>query len=591
MSKKNSLKTAEEISKVFNSGDIVSFTNCMTRLRITVRRGATIDQDKIKAIEHVAGLIVNDTEYQIILGPGFVNQVANDFKKFVNLEENSVETNTNNSAQATLSAAEIASIEKQKLRAGGNVKKFLTKISKVFTPLIPAFIGAGLLSGIAGIILSSGGGADAASEAVKSWNTVLSFALAILTNVFIIAVGWKMGEEFGGSPGLCALIAAMFCGFAGASISGVFIPIKDSDGVITAYNFLGMIINKDSIEHNWFTVGFVNFDSKGIPSLGAPHAGLIGAMIAAGFTIFVEKNLRKFMPGALDTIVTPILVIVAMIFFNFIFIIPAAGYLFTAITWLFNNLYTNPFGAALLAGIFPFALIFGVHQGFLPIYFALIEDTGVNGLFPIMCMAGAAQVGCAIAMWFLAGKGSLLRKQISGAIIPGFLGIGEPLVYGISLPRVKPIFISCIGGAIGGFIMGALNVWGGLEIGMNAATGPGGLTAAIMMTTIDGNVALGILVYLAVVFVVYFVGAGLCFFAYSKVARYGSEKTSKITKEWLSIIKDKDQKLENKMVSSLKQLGLMLTYVSIIGLPIVWLTWYYKSSSEEKNTLKEFQLV
>ncbi|MBE4703777.1 PTS transporter subunit EIIC [Spiroplasma platyhelix] len=588
MSKKNSLKTAEEIAKLFNQGDIVSFTNCMTRLRITVRRGANIDQEKIKSIENVTGLIVNDTEYQIILGPGFVNQVTNNFKKFVNLETESVE---DNNIQASQSLADLASFEKQKLRAGGSVKKFLTKISKVFTPLIPAFIGAGLLSGIAGIILSSGGGADNASETIKSWNSVLAFALAILTNVFIIAVGWRLGEEFGGNAGLCALIAAMFCGFAGANISGIFIPVKDTDGFITAYNFLGILINKDTIQHNWFTVGFVNLDTQGNPILGAPHAGLIGAMIAVGFTIFVEKQFRKFMPGALDTIVTPILVILAMIFLNFVFIIPAAGYLFTAITFLFNNLYTNPFGAALLAGIFLFALAFGVHQGFLPIYFALIADTGVNGLFPIMCMGGVAQVGVAISMWIMAGKGSLLRKQISGAIIPGFLGIGEPLIYGISLPRVKPFFVSCIAAAFGGFIMGALNTWGGLGIGMNAATGPGGLTAAIMMTTVDGNVVKGILVYLSVVFVTYFIGAGLCFFAYSRVARYGAEKTTNITREWLVTMKDKDQEIWNKIVSSLKQFGLMLTYVTLIGLPIIWLTWYYKSSNEDKMNLKEFKLV
>lgn len=589
MAKKNALKTAQDIASVFNQGDILSFTNCMTRLRVTVRPGANIDQDKIRAIENVAGLIVNDTEYQIILGPGFVNQVANNFKKFVSLNEDEQES----TIETFQTAAQLASLEKQKLRAGGSVKKFLTKISKVFTPLIPAFIGAGLLSGIAGIILSSGGGAENASETVKSWNSVLSFALAILTNVFIIAVGWRLGEEFGGSPGVCALIAAMFCGFAGASIAGVFIPVTDAEGTVIAYNFLGTLINKNSIQSNWFTVGFVNLNNEtGEAMLGAPHAGLIGAMIAVGFTVFVEKRLRRFMPGALDTIVTPIIVIIMMIFLNFIFIIPAAGYLFTGITWLFNNLYTNPFGAALLAGIFPFALVFGVHQGFLPIYFALMaEPPYINGLFPIMCMAGAAQVGAAIALWFMAGKGSVLRKQISGAIIPGFLGIGEPLIYGISLPRVKPFFISCIGGAIGGFVMGALNTWGNLGIGMNAATGPGGLTAAIMMTTADGNVLKGILIYLSMIFFVYLVGAGLCFFAYSKVARLGSEITTKMSKAWLATMKNKDEKWDIKMISSLKQFGLMVSYVTLIGLPIVWLAWYFKSSTEAKANLKEFKLV
>lgn len=587
MGKMSSLKTAEEIAKIFDQ-NVVSFTNCMTRLRVTVKQGTYVDQEKIKSVDNVLGVVVSDNEYQIIFTPGFVNKVADNFRKFVKLNDESEDF----SLRASQNLTDIANFEKQKFQSGaGSIKKFLLKISKVFTPLIPAFVGAGLLSGIAGIILSAYGGADVASNTVKSWNTVLSFAMAILTNVFIIIVGWRLGQEFGGNPGLCALVAAMFCGFAGASIAGVFIPIMDDTGVVTGYNFLGMVINKDNIQNNWFTVGFVNLDNVKNPFLGAPHAGLIGGMIAVGFTIFVEKHFRKIIPGVLDVLVTPILVIISMLILNFIFIIPVAGYLFTAITWLFNHLYTNPFGAALLVAIFPFAVIFGVHQGFIPIYFALIQETGVNGLFPIMCMAASAQIGCAISMWCMAEKGSLLRKQISGAIVPAFLGIGEPLIYGVSLPKVKPLFITCIGGAIGGFIIGALNAWGHIGLGMASVFGPDQLGAAIMMTTIDGNAIKGILTYLSVVVIIYCVGAGLGFFAYSNVARYGSEKTTNLTRAWLTTIKDKNQKLENKIMSSLKQFGLILTYATIIGIPIVWFTWYYKISNEEKIVLKEFKLV
>lgn len=587
MGKKSSLKTAEEIAKVFKQKSIISYTNCMTRLRITVKKGTNIDEEQIKSIDNVLGLIVSDNEYQIVLDPGFVNKVASDFKKFVALAD---EEDENLNVQTAENLVSIAEFEKQRIRSGGSFKKFFLKISKVFTPLIPAFIAAGILSGIAGIILSSNGGADHASDTVKSWNTILSFSLGILTNVFIIAVGWKMGEEFGGNPGICALVAAMFCGFAGVSIAGIFIPIVN-DGVTTGYNFLGMIINKENIQHNWFSVGFVNLNNVGEPELGAPHAGLIGGMIAVGFTIFIEKRLRKIIPGVLDVIVTPILVIIAIIILNFIFLIPATGYLFTGISWLFKNLSGNPFGAALLVGIFPFAAIFGVHQGFIPIYFMLIQDTGINTLFPIMCMAASAQIGCAISMWFMAGKGSLLRKQISGAIVPAVLGIGEPLMYGVSVPRVKPFFVTCIGGAIGGFIMGAINTWGHIGIGMRSAFGPDQWVAAIMMTTADGNALKGILIFLSIVFFIYFIGAMIGFFAYSSVARYGSEKTTNITKAWIATIKDKNEKLENKIFSSLKQIGLMLVYATIVGVPIIWFAWYYQTSTEEKVVLKQFKLV
>ncbi|KMQ92455.1 n-acetylmuramic acid 6-phosphate etherase [Lasius niger] len=51
-----------------------------------------------------------------------------------------------------------------------------------------------------------------------------------------------------------------------------------------------------------------------------------------------------------------------------------------------------------------------------------------------------------------AEKGSLLRKQIEGAIIPAFFGIGEPMIYGVTLPRIKPFVTTAIGAGIGGFL-------------------------------------------------------------------------------------------------------------------------------------------
>ena len=47
---------------------------------------------------------------------------------------------------------------------------------------------------------------------------------------------------------------------------------------------------------------------------------------------------------------------------------------------------------------------------------------------------------------------------MQGAIIPGILGIGEPLIYGVSLPRVKPFITAMIGAAFGGFFIGAMNL-------------------------------------------------------------------------------------------------------------------------------------
>jgi N-acetylmuramic acid-specific PTS system IIC component len=552
---------AIKIKDVIGEANIVSYTNCMTRLRVKAK--PNFDAQQLKQIDGVLGLVTSGSdEFQIVLGPGFVNKVAVEFSKIVDLERGA-EINENLDDEHFKSASEVAKDVKAKVRGTGKVRNFLSKISKIFTPLIPAFIGAGLLSGIGGLMSSVGDSADAS---IQSWNKALTLMLTILSNVFIIGVCWRMGEEWGGSPAISALIGAIYASMVGGTIAGLF--IANADGT---YNFLGIHIA--NISKNWLSVGFVNLSTGGEKTLGAPHAGLIGAMIAAGVTIYVEKQFRKFMPGAVDTIITPVVVIFLMLLANLFVIIPLAGYLFTGISFLFEHLYSNAFGAMVLAGIFLFALVFGVHQGFLPIYYSLIESTGVNGLFPIMCMGGCAQVGVCIMLFILAEKKSLLRKQIAGAIIPGFLGIGEPLIYGVTLPRLRSFFIACISAAFGGFYLGAMNAWWHMGLGMNAPTGPGGLTATIMMTTVDGDVVKGVLVYLSGVFITYGLGALLCWFGYSRIAVNGSNKMKAVYQK-------------NGAYSVGQKVGYSFMFATVIGIFIYWIADYAKLPKADKQALK-----
>lgn len=108
-------------------------------------------------------------------------------------------------------------------------------------------------------------------------------------------------------------------------------------------------------------------------------------------------------------------------------------------------------------------------------------------------MAGAGQVGAALALFWRAKRDSLLRTQIKGAIIPGFLGIGEPLIYGVTLPRMKPFVTACLGGACGRFFVGLIARLG-LPVGLNTVFGPSGLVALPLMTSGSGIYA-GMAVY------------------------------------------------------------------------------------------------
>lgn len=53
-------------------------------------------------------------------------------------------------------------------------------------------------------------------------------------------------------------------------------------------------------------------------------------------------------------------------------------------------------------------------------------------------MAGAGQVGAAIALLLRLRKDKEFVELVKGALPVGILGIGEPLIYGITLPLGRP---------------------------------------------------------------------------------------------------------------------------------------------------------
>ena len=230
--------------------------------------------------------------------------------------------------------------------------------------------------------------------------------------------------------------------------------------IILSNHFGGSGVN-GAILSSFFILTY-NVDSIGIYSgmdnfFGieiTPKGNIIGVLLSGIFGAFVEKKVRLFMHSNLDMLLTSMITLLIMGIFIFLVIMPISDVLFNGMSWLFTNLNSNPFGSAVLSGLFLISVMFGIHQGFIPVYFALIDSQGFNSLFPILSMAGAGQVGASIALFFKSQPQSNLRRQIKGAIVAGLLGIGEPLIYGVTLPRIKPFVTASLGGAVGGFFFG-----------------------------------------------------------------------------------------------------------------------------------------
>lgn len=450
------------------SKNIVICGNCMTRLRLTLKDREQIQLEELKKIPGVMGVVNGDDQLQIILGPGKA-QTASEMMNALLADE--PQQASDSEPQLDLQA--LASQKKQQMKSKQNsaIHNFLTKFATIFTPLIPGFIAAGLLLGISTLLqqtLVVEGVAPAAwLKGLMAYMKVFSIGLFTFLSILI---GFNTQKAFGGTGVNGAIIASLFIlRYVPEGTAGYYAGMSD---------FFGLTID--------------------------PRGNIIGVLLACIMGAWIERQVRRFIPDNLDMILTSTITLLITGAITFVVIMPIGGELFKGMSWLFMHLNGNPFGTAILAGLFLIAVVFGIHQGFVPVYFALMDAQGFNSLFPILAMAGAGQVGASLALFFRSPKGSLLRTQIKGAIFPGLLGIGEPLIYGVTLPRLKPFVTACLGGAVGGFFIG-LVAWMGLPVGLNTVFGPSGLVSIPLMTSAKGIFA-GMMVYIAGLFISYIAG-------------------------------------------------------------------------------------
>ena len=350
----------------------------------------------------------------------------------------------------------------------------LRVIGDIFVPLLPGIICAGLCAGIASLI----------SQAVPHYADVpvWAFIYQILTLIhssmmtFLTAwAGYRASERFGGTPILGGMLGMI------TSLEGI--------------NFIAMLMGLYNTE--------VPLDSILRSGKGGVLAVIAGALLVS----YVEKAIRAGMPKSIDVVFTPLLTMLLCVTPYVIFIMPLFGYASGGIVKLFSwaCMSENPV-IRVLSGYIGAALFLplvatGMHHGLVSLYNVQLQELGYVTLYPALAMAGAGQVGAALALWKKAKKAGNtdLCSVIAGALPAGLLGVGEPLIYGVTLPLGKPFLTAGLGAGFGGaFIM--------LTGVASAAWGPSGLLGAFVMTAGRGGPARSVLLYLTALVISYIGG-------------------------------------------------------------------------------------
>ncbi|HCW7372053.1 TPA: PTS transporter subunit EIIC [Staphylococcus aureus] len=440
------------IAAVGGMDNIDSVMNCMTRVRIKVLDENKVDDQELRHIDGVMG-VIHDERIQVVVGPGTVNKVANHMAELSGVKlGDQIPHNHNDSEKMDYKsyAADKAKANKEAHKAkqkNGKLNKVLKSIANIFIPLIPVFIGAGLIGGIAAVLsnLMVAGYISGAwiTQLITVFNVIKDGMLAYLA----IFTGINAAKEFGATPGL--------------------------GGVIGGTTLLTGIAGKN-ILMNVFT---------GEP-LQPGQGGIIGVIFAVWILSIVEKRLHKIVPNAIDIIVTPTIALLIVGLLTIFIFMPLAGFVSDSLVSVVNGIISigGVFSGFIIGASFLPLVMLGLHHIFTPIHIEMINQSGATYLLPIAAMAGAGQVGAALALWVRCKRNTTLRNTLKGALPVGFLGIGEPLIYGVTLPLGRPFLTACIGGGIGGAVIGGIG-----HIGAKAI-GPSGVS---LLPLISDNMYLG----------------------------------------------------------------------------------------------------
>lgn len=418
-------RDAEDLAKAIaeklgGPENIRSVGHCMTRLRLELEDGEAPDIPGLKAVEGVLG-VVPGQPFQVVLGPGIVGQAA---EKLTALCQ---EGPSGGSGPPKTEPAPSP----QKEKAPTGIKAVLGSIANIFVPMIPAFVGCGLIGGIGAIItnnVTAGVLNGLGWQQMALGMTIIQKGLYAYLQIF---TGINAAREWGGSEAL------------GGTVGGVVY-------------LTGMDVSKVKL-NNFLT---------GAP-LVAGQGGIIGVIFAVWVLCWLEKKLHRVTPQSLDIIVVPTLTLLAVSLGTIFLVMPLAG-------WLSNGmvggiLFLIDSGGIVTGFVMGTAFLpmvmFGLHQILTPIHVELINETGKTVLLPILAMAGGGQVGSALALWVRCRQNAALCRRIKASLPVGLLGIGEPLIYTVSLPLGRPFITACLGGGIGGAVLGAFGHTGATAIG------------------------------------------------------------------------------------------------------------------------------
>lgn len=421
MSKQYAPLAADIVRLVGGKANITEAYHCQTRLRFALKDESAVALDELNATDGIAKTLSKGGVFQVVVGM-HVKDVFNEVER----ELGDLSVNAKDDGGAA---------KGKRKNVGSAVIEF---VSSVFQPLIPALSGAGMVKALLALLVVL----NLVSRESQTYALVNLFADAVFYFLPVL-LAFSAAQKLKISPILAAAVAAM----------------------MLHPNWVALVTKKDPVTF---------FDILPFPLVN--YSGAVIPIILVVFAqYYVERGLTRVVPKSVNLVFVPMLTFLIMGTLALGVLGPIgsilSGYLGSFFTFLSTNAAWAP--ALLVGATLPVMVMFGLHNGIAPLGVVQLAQTGKESIFGPGALVSNIAMGAASLVVAFRTKDKKTRQIATAGGITGLMGITEPILYGIALPKRYPLIAAMIGGGAGG-------LYAGLTQTHRFATGSSGLPAVLL---------------------------------------------------------------------------------------------------------------
>ena len=393
------------LQRVGGQENVISLIHCMTRLRFTLKDESIVDDEAVKKTKGVMGVMKKAGQYQIIIGNDVGNVYA-ELNKLGNFSHDAPKKTEEKKAKRNL------------------LSMLMDTVSGVMTPIIPAIIGAAMIKVLL-TLLPMIGILDTEGNTYNLLSVIGDGAFFFMP----VLIGISAAKKFGTNVYYAASIAL----------------------IMLHPNFISMM---EGAHEAGETIKFLGF----LPVTYATYSYSVIPIILAVWSLkYVEKLVDRITPVVTKNFLKPMLVVLIEAPIALIVLGPlgaiCGNVLSDAVYFVHDKLGFIAIG--LVAGIYPFVVMAGMHHAFTPIKLGMIATTGFENFICIgeLC-SNMAQGAAALAVSVRSKNKDFKQIAGSSAFSALLAGITEPALYGVTLRLKRPMLGACIGATVGGLFGG-----------------------------------------------------------------------------------------------------------------------------------------